>query len=101
MQCRLPYRFDDPKMIARKTTSSSLSRHILAVTAFLAAACPCCISRRVFAYLWKSAEQIIILYIMEVKETYVLPECRVVELSLESLVCIAVSQYDKWQEEDV
>ena len=39
--------------------------------------------------------------IMQVKETYVLPECRVVELSLESLVCIAVSQYDKWEEEDV
>ena len=38
---------------------------------------------------------------MQVKETDVLPECRVVELSLESLVCITVSQYDKWQEEDV
>ena len=38
---------------------------------------------------------------MEGKETYVLPECRVVELSLESLVCIAVSQYHEWDEEDV
>ena len=41
------------------------------------------------------------LYIMQVKETYVLPECRVVELSLESLVCLTVSQYDKWEEENV
>ena len=38
---------------------------------------------------------------MQMKETYSLPECRVVELSLESLVCIAVSQYDKWEEENV
>ena len=38
---------------------------------------------------------------MQMKEPYSLPECRVVELSLESLVCITVSQYDKWQEEDV